>query len=234
MTKPCGRPVLHVHGGPGTCTYRRAAGKQRCVWHWLASQPPQVQKAHAERRLMSWRQQHLTPDAATAAWRGRVPASEWPPGERWCTGCQGMVPLFYCTGSRCKAHASEAAHAGRIEREYGIDSTTYAALFKLQGGRCAICGRRPKTLRLAVDHDHKTGEVRGLLCANNENGCNRGVVANLEAAVDNGLAAAQRAVAYLSDPPLRRLAAGRSWERFGIVEAGGGQVGASDDVEPPF
>lgn len=41
-----------------------------------------------------------------------------------------------------------------------------------QHGVCAICGKpetKPNAKYLAVDHDHKTGEVRGLLC----NNCNR-------------------------------------------------------------
>lgn len=38
-----------------------------------------------------------------------------------------------------------------------------------QAGGCAICGAEPKTRRLHVDHDHKTGAVRGLLCYR----CNR-------------------------------------------------------------
>lgn len=33
-----------------------------------------------------------------------------------------------------------------------------------QDGHCAICPRTPKTKRLEVDHDHKSGLVRGLLC----------------------------------------------------------------------
>ncbi len=47
---------------------------------------------------------------------------------------------------------------------YGIRLTTqeYAGLFKKQEGKCAICFKVYK--RLVVDHDHKTGIVRGLLC----------------------------------------------------------------------
>ena len=33
-----------------------------------------------------------------------------------------------------------------------------------QGGGCAICGEPPKARRLHIDHDHLTGQVRGLLC----------------------------------------------------------------------
>ena len=52
-------------------------------------------------------------------------------------------------------------------RKQGIDMTVkkYANLLKKQKGVCAICGKPPKGLKLAVDHDHKTGRIRGLLCA---------------------------------------------------------------------
>jgi hypothetical protein len=33
-----------------------------------------------------------------------------------------------------------------------------------QGDGCAICGKKPRKRYLAVDHDHRTGKVRGLLC----------------------------------------------------------------------
>lgn len=44
---------------------------------------------------------------------------------------------------------------------YGITPEKYAELLEAQKGLCAICG---KAKRLVVDHDHKTGEIRGLLC----------------------------------------------------------------------
>ena len=47
-----------------------------------------------------------------------------------------------------------------------VPAGTYAKLLKLQGGRCAICGRTENCgkRRFAVDHCHDTGAVRGLLC----------------------------------------------------------------------
>src|SRR5207249_694982 len=53
--------------------------------------------------------------------------------------------------------------------QLGVTDAEYDRLLAAQGGGCAICGNPPKTRRLHVDHDHKTGEVRGLLCHR----CNR-------------------------------------------------------------
>lgn len=51
-------------------------------------------------------------------------------------------------------------------KHLGVTDEMYAALLDRQGGVCAICGKPPKEggRRLDVDHDHRTGEVRGLLC----------------------------------------------------------------------
>lgn len=210
----------------GGCGRPKVKGSTRfCVWHWLLRQPADVQKRYAERRRSK-----IYGNLESA--RARVPSSEWPDGERWCAGCQSFVPLFYTTGSRCKACASSAAHAGAIERQYGITGEEYEELFRLQGGVCFICRRAPRTKRLAVDHDHKTGEVRGLLCANNENGCNRAVVANLEAAADGGLAAARRVVDYLEHPPYDRLRGRERPTSTPTVSQGGRVVIAPQ--KPPF
>jgi len=77
-------------------------------------------------------------------------------------------------------------------RRQGSSFELYQDLLAAQNGRCAICGatqghrsRYDKVCRLAIDHDHESGKVRGLLC----NGCNRGLgyfkesIESLEAAI---------------------------------------------------
>ena len=52
-------------------------------------------------------------------------------------------------------------------RTYGIDLGRYNEILEKQGGGCKICAKTPEEegKALAVDHDHKTGEVRGILCS---------------------------------------------------------------------
>ena len=51
-------------------------------------------------------------------------------------------------------------------RKYGITSEQYDDLLQRQKGCCAVCGKHARSFkyRLAVDHDHNSGEIRGLLC----------------------------------------------------------------------
>lgn len=60
----------------------------------------------------------------------------------------------------------------RLKRKYGISIAEYETMHQAQNGLCAICGQ-PETCmshhtngakRLSVDHNHKTGKVRALLC----------------------------------------------------------------------
>lgn len=55
---------------------------------------------------------------------------------------------------------------GNLKRKFGISIDTYNDMFLSQNGCCAICNIHQKDLpkRLAVDHNHKTLIVRGLLC----------------------------------------------------------------------
>lgn len=55
---------------------------------------------------------------------------------------------------------------------HGITKNQYELMLEAQNGVCAICCKPPKpTQSLVVDHNHETGDVRGLLCRN----CNRGI-----------------------------------------------------------
>ena len=73
----------------------------------------------------------------------------------------------------CSACDSAITHAKRIRKEFGISSDDYAKKFIEQDGKCEICDKptEPGDKRLSVDHDHVSGEVRGLLC----NSCNLGL-----------------------------------------------------------
>lgn len=121
--------------------------------------------------------------------------------KRWCKDCpEGRRRPAPHPGPRCATHhrerqktLREAAHGRRIAERYGLTKEQYEALYEAQGGVCYICrratGRRRK---LAVDHDHKTGYVRGLLCSP----CNN-ILAHLRDDVDS----ARRVTAYLLSPP---------------------------------
>lgn len=74
--------------------------------------------------------------------------------------------------------------------KFGLTLEDYDAMIAAQGGGCACCGRtvNKSGRRLGVDHDHRTGHVRGILCHH----CNAGI-GHLGDTLD-GL---RRAVAYL-------------------------------------
>ena len=62
--------------------------------------------------------------------------------------------------------------AGVIRRRYGLTQEDLDRLLALQDGRCSICRTQfgsTKGSRMCIDHDHQTGQFRGLLCDN----CNR-------------------------------------------------------------
>jgi hypothetical protein len=68
-----------------------------------------------------------------------------------------------------------------IKHKYGLEWDRYIEMLDEHGNRCAICGRHREEFdkELVVDHDHKTGKVRGLLCY----ACNTGI-GNLQDSVD--------------------------------------------------
>lgn len=74
-------------------------------------------------------------------------------------------------GKRTKTITPRSRH---LLKKYGITEDDYNLLLERQNWSCGVCGRHQRLFkqRLAVDHDHKTGEVRGLLCTY----CNRRII----------------------------------------------------------
>lgn len=89
---------------------------------------------------------------------------------RTCMDCGWAFDLGVPTKRQfcdsCKAIRSAAAkHSSAMKLKFGITDKEYLRLLEAQDGHCALCPRRPTSARrLAVDHDHATGRVRGLLC----------------------------------------------------------------------
>lgn len=53
-----------------------------------------------------------------------------------------------------------------LKRKFGITLDDYEDMLFGQGGKCLICGEEQNgNKELSVDHDHRTGKIRGLLCS---------------------------------------------------------------------
>lgn len=87
-----------------------------------------------------------------------------------CGGSKGSDGNMH----NCRACAelnSEASGRYHRQRQFNLSPHDYDAMVTFQNGRCAICLTVPRNRRLAVDHCHKSGKVRQLLCSN----CNTGL-----------------------------------------------------------
>lgn len=85
-----------------------------------------------------------------------------------------------------KEEQAKRQRAHRLKSKYGLTLSQFNALVIEQGDRCAICSEEFGGLSyIAIDHDHTTGKVRGLLCIT----CNSGLghfkdnIPNLEEAI---------------------------------------------------
>lgn len=91
-------------------------------------------------------------------------------GNYLCVTCQeykprdqfnGLASNHYGIQKACKVCQRDAKYRGR----FGITLAEYNDLLEIQDGKCALCGEVCATgNNLAVDHCHKTGKIRGLLC----------------------------------------------------------------------
>lgn len=85
----------------------------------------------------------------------------------------GKIKIYYICKSCKNITAKEFTKQNpdrkrnnRLKRIYGLSEQDYIEMLKLQGGVCAICSGPPTShhKKYVVDHDHVTGNIRGLLC----------------------------------------------------------------------
>lgn len=103
-----------------------------------------------------------------------------------------------------------------LRYRYNIDAATYMRLLASQDGACAICGIKPGSRRLAVDHDHKCCPgrrscgacIRGLLCKR----CNYYLLGQIckegSKGIDHAAGVLTKAVGYLYNPPAKGVIGG--------------------------
>lgn len=108
-----------------------------------------------------------------------------------CTKCQRYLPLLEfhfrksdghhrrdckrCVAERARVYAKShpeqtriSARRGKLRRQFGITLEQYLDMHQSLEGLCPLCGepeRDSNRSKLAVDHCHKTGRIRGLLCS---------------------------------------------------------------------
>ncbi|GGS02149.1 recombination endonuclease VII [Streptomyces aureoverticillatus] len=95
-----------------------------------------------------------------------------PTGYKRCRGCDEVKPHSewhrYTNASdglstRCKACRATEGRYGHLKRQYGLTEAERDEMIAAQKGLCVICLKAPPA---HVDHCHKTGKVRGVLCFN--------------------------------------------------------------------
>lgn len=105
------------------------------------------------------------------------PSSKYPNGYFKDKGCKSCGETFTPTNP-CNTYCSTKCKKNNAYylRKYGITNVQYKRLKEAQESACAICGDKGFVIgknghheKLAVDHNHVNGIVRGLLCHN----CNR-------------------------------------------------------------
>jgi hypothetical protein len=89
--------------------------------------------------------------------------------------------------SHCKSCNHKKNTILQTRKKYGLTLNQYRMLFEMQNHKCAICGQQQEQT-LSVDHDHRTGKVRELLCIK----CN-----TIIGFADDNVEILQKAIEYL-------------------------------------
>lgn len=170
----------------------KGAGKRYCIPCREKAKPIWEQKNYQSRLIRNR-------EARTAQGKGFRYLRDAPEGQKWCARCRQYLDLGEFTrqktkiNSYCKPCHSAYLHERAIKVSFGMSPEEYERLMVIQGGVCAICEKKPRSRRLAVDHNHSTGEIRGLLCTR----CNHKTLGG----AGDSATLLRRAAQYLESPP---------------------------------
>ncbi len=106
-------------------------------------------------------QRRLNSIAASVAWQKRNPDRRRANHRAWAAKNKDKSAAKY---AKTKAERPDLILKWSLWSKYKITDADFARMAKEQGHGCAICGGQPTKGRLAVDHCHESGTVRGLLC----------------------------------------------------------------------
>jgi hypothetical protein len=134
---------------------------------------------------------------------------------RTCTICGALKSsddftlVKYDKGERglscwCKECQGEYQRKLKLKQCFSLTPEEYDAILSKQNGVCFLCGNPPGKKRLAVDHDHLTGKIRGLLCG----ACNQAL-----GVFGDDVTRLQKAINYLLRPIASEALGG---DRFGM------------------
>jgi hypothetical protein len=91
--------------------------------------------------------------------------------DKKCISCEKILPISNFSFTGAGFYKKECTQCLNLKQAFNINSKDYNELLKTQKGKCAICKKEEKAFtkygkkrNLAVDHCHKTGKIRGLLC----------------------------------------------------------------------
>lgn len=114
------------------------------------------------------------------------------PYDAVCILCREPFKLVKHRGRRAYGGYCESCHSKYMRshklRQYGLTPEDFLNMVAAQENKCAICRKEMEPGAFRIDHDHQTGKVRALLCAN----CNSGLGLFYE-----NVDALQNAIAYL-------------------------------------
>jgi recombination endonuclease VII len=92
-------------------------------------------------------------------------------GHTKCKECRSRLAREEYAAGTSKTRSYDGVFEASLMRLYGLTMAGYEQMASAQGGLCAVCGQTEAKLRrnglpyrLSVDHNRRTGQVRGLLC----------------------------------------------------------------------